>query len=71
MNGTAIAAASLVANVPTTWTPALVGDFDGNGKADVLWRNATTGDVSIWLMDGATIVTNGSIANVPANWVAR
>ena len=29
------------------------GDFDGDGKSDILWRHTTLGDVWIWLMDGA------------------
>ena len=28
-----------------------VGDFNGNGTADVLWRNPTTGSVEGWVMD--------------------
>ncbi len=28
-----------------------VGDFDGDRRADILWRDAS-GDVAIWLMDG-------------------
>jgi len=27
-------------------------DFDGNGISDLLWRDAQTGDLAIWLMDG-------------------
>ncbi|KJU86641.1 FG-GAP repeat-containing protein [Candidatus Magnetobacterium bavaricum] len=30
-------------------------DFDGDGRSDVLWRNATTGDVAIWLMKDTSI----------------
>jgi len=30
---------------------AVVGDFDGDGKSDVLWRN-TNGAVAIWKMNG-------------------
>ncbi|MBF0343497.1 MAG: VCBS repeat-containing protein [Nitrospirae bacterium] len=30
-------------------------DFDGDGNSDVVWRNATNGDVYIWMMDGTTI----------------
>jgi hypothetical protein len=25
-----------------------VGDFNGDGKADILWQNTTTGDLSLW-----------------------
>jgi hypothetical protein len=36
---------------------AAVGDFDGNGKADLCWRNGQSGTVAFWLMDGETPVT--------------
>jgi hypothetical protein len=29
-----------------------VGGFNGNGYADVLWFNASTGELSYWLLDG-------------------
>ena len=32
----------------TTWHIASVGDFDGDGGADLLWRNASTGRNVIW-----------------------
>jgi Tol biopolymer transport system component len=47
-----------------------VGDFNGDGKADILWRNNTNGNVAIWLMNGTT-VTNSSTAtfgNMPLTW---
>jgi RHS repeat-associated protein len=47
------------------WTLAATGDFDGDGKLDVLWRNATTGDNYIWFLDGTTIkATEGYTRNV-------
>lgn len=33
---------------------AATGDFDGDGKADLVWHNPTTGEVRIWTLDGAT-----------------
>ncbi len=30
-------------------------DFDGDGHADLLWRSASTGKLTVWLMDGATL----------------
>jgi chitodextrinase len=39
-------------------------DFDGNGKSDILWRNAATGDNAIWLMSGATIASGTTFSTV-------
>jgi len=30
------------------------GDYNGDGKADILWHHATRGEVWLWLMDGTT-----------------
>lgn len=73
MNGTTPGTTSLatvIALVPLTWAVALVQDFNGDGHADILWRE-DDGTVAVWLMNGPTIVTIGTIANVPANWVPR
>jgi hypothetical protein len=37
------------------WQVVGVGDFDGDGKSDILWRNAVTGENYIYFMDGLTI----------------
>ena len=47
------------------WKVAGIGDFDGDGKADVLWRNSGTGGNYIYFMDGSTIKpTEGYIRTV-------
>jgi hypothetical protein len=35
------------------------GDFNGDGKTDVAWRNFNTGESAIWIMDGPNIVNGG------------
>src|SRR5215813_9318368 len=30
-------------------------DINGDGKADLAWQHATTGDVAVWLLNGTTI----------------
>jgi len=40
------------------WTVAGVGDFDGDGKADILWRHLGTGMNYVYFMDGRTILGN-------------
>jgi hypothetical protein len=33
---------------------AAIPDFNGDGQADILWRNKTTGQNVVWLMNGTT-----------------
>src|SRR5947207_14141107 len=37
------------------WQVKGIGDFDGDGKSDILWRNAVTGENYIYFMDGLVI----------------
>ncbi len=44
-------------------------DFDGDGKSDILWKNAATGDVAIWLMNGTSKkFTDFAGRSIPGNW---
>jgi hypothetical protein len=47
-----------------------VGDFNGDGKADILWRHSS-GLVYVWLMDGTTIIGEGSPASMGTDWTSR
>lgn len=50
-------------------TSRLQGDFNGDGKADLLWRNHNTGDVAIWLLNGAGVAQMITIATaVSLDW---
>ncbi len=65
MNGTTIASSGVI-NVggiavkpDATWSIAGTGDFDGDSRADILWRN-TDGTLATWFMNGANIQSSGS-----------
>jgi hypothetical protein len=50
-----------------------VGDFNGDGKADILWRNSN-GDVSVWLSNsgsGFTGFTTPDLGTVPTSWTIQ
>jgi hypothetical protein len=36
------------------WAIAGVADFNGDAQPDLFWRNAATGQTTVWYMDGAT-----------------
>jgi FG-GAP repeat len=48
----------------TNWSMVGTGDFNGDGKTDIVWRD-TLGDTSIWLMNGAAVLSAGSLGNIP------
>jgi hypothetical protein len=54
----------------TTYGIALgTADFNGDGKPDILWRNAVTGENYVWYMDGATRTGVASLTTVAdPNW---
>ena len=39
-----------------------VGDFDGDGREDLLWRNAATGQIVAWFMNGLTFTNTGTVS---------
>ena len=47
------------------------GDFNGDCRSDILWRNSTTGEVYTWFMNGTTIASQGSPGGVSSNWVVQ
>lgn len=62
-------------NVSTTiaaligWKIASVGDADGDGKADLVWRHETGGQNRLWLMNYALIRSTTALAQEPdLNW---
>jgi hypothetical protein len=44
-------------------------DFNGDGKGDIVFRNNSTGQVAVWLMDGSTILSTGIPGSVSLVWV--
>jgi hypothetical protein len=59
-----------VYQLSTDWQIASNGDFNGDGRSDVLWRNATTGAVIEWLgqTNGAFAYNAAATAVMPVNW---
>jgi hypothetical protein len=54
MNGAAIAP-------DPTWRVADLGDFNGDGNSDILWRHSTDGALADWSMNGASISSSSAI----------
>jgi hypothetical protein len=58
--------------VSTDWQVVAIGDYNGDGRDDILWRNSTTGHLSNWLgqQNGGWLINDThALVAVPLNWV--
>jgi len=53
---------------PAKWRFQDTGDFNADGKADVLWRHDNDGQVVLWTMNGSQITNNQSVATIGNEW---
>ena len=76
MNGTSFTFADIIGIGNPSWHPAATGDFNGDGKSDILWQynnganaaDALNGAASLWLMNGSNPLSQTSIALPPTSW---
>jgi len=69
MNGaTRAGSATMHSYIAPQWRVETLRDLNGDGRRDVVWRNALNGDVHGWLMNGLTRTTSGFIRNAGPTW---
>ena len=58
----------VLSNPGPAWHVKDAGDYNGDGKADILWQN-DNGTPAVWLMDGVDVMTTGpALSNPGAAW---
>ena len=74
MDGLTVNASGVVGWTPPTnrWHAVGTGDFDGDGKSDILLQNGDDGMCFVWEMDGLTVKASGVVGWTPptAAWRA-
>ena len=64
VNGSTVTS-SMLGNVPSDWVVQGVGDFNGDGVADILWRDTTSGTVAIWFLNSSgQVQSSGTVGAV-------
>lgn len=47
---------------------AALGDFNKDGKTDILWQENANGALREWLMDGTNYICGGVFSTKPTGW---
>ncbi|MCK1545758.1 VCBS repeat-containing protein [Bradyrhizobium sp. 179] len=66
MDGTQVSSQTTIGTINASggWHYVGVGDFNGDGKSDLLLLNDTSHGVAVWLMDGAQVTANPQIGTI-------
>jgi hypothetical protein len=56
---------SLLGSAGRDWQVVASGDYDGDGKLEILWRNDRSGENQLWLTDGRDVL---QVSTVPTAW---
>jgi uncharacterized membrane protein len=68
IHGTQVVASAGYGIVPLNWSIAGVGDFNGDGNIDILWRDSNSGAVSIWFLKGTQVSSTAGLGTVPTTF---
>jgi len=54
-------------SIPTDWHIQEIGDLNGDGKSDIIWRNDNGATVA-WLMNGGVKIADVNLNAIPTDW---
>jgi hypothetical protein len=66
-NGQVVSSSGL-GTVPSNFVVQGLGDFNGDGFPDILWRDNNSGTISIWFTNGQTVTSAGVVSSLSGGW---
>jgi hypothetical protein len=66
-----VSSSEVLGVVANTWSIVESGDFNGDGKDDLLWRNTATNDVAIWFLNGTQVSSQANNGTVAPDWTIQ
>jgi len=67
-NGSGFTPNVFVGSIANGWHSEGTFDFNGDSRADLVWRNDTTGQFTIWNSTGNGFTPNSFVGNVGTSW---
>jgi phospholipase C len=68
VSGGKVSGSAGLGNVPSNFVVQGVGDFNGDGYPDILWRDTNSNTLSIWFTNGQSVQSAASVGTLPSNW---
>ncbi|MBL0141437.1 MAG: VCBS repeat-containing protein [Betaproteobacteria bacterium] len=62
------ASSPMIFAVDPVWEVVQLADWNGDGKPDLLFRNAATGLVFVWYLDGVTLGASDFVFQIDPSW---
>ena len=66
-NGAGVTASGGIGNPGPSWHVIGLGDFNHDGRSDILWQN-DSGEAAIWEMNGTNVIATASLGNPGPDW---
>ena len=68
VSGSTLVTRVSLGNVPTNFVIQGLGDFNGDGHTDILWRETNSGALSIWFLNGTQVTSGAAVGILASNW---
>ena len=69
LNGANVIGSGSLGNPGPSWHAIGSGDFNGDGRSDILWQNSS-GEIVIWELNGASVIASAGLGNPGPSWHA-